>query len=250
MTSLSTIVSSLTREKKIIISELPSMGIFYNDDFEIYIYPCSLEIISEMESNIDRDDISSVILWIRLVVMNCSRYENGNYDDLKSIDLIWLYIEICKLTINDEVYVHIDGKKYPVNSSTFNYFDYSKFDINKEERVINYNGYIYSLPSVGVERCLYSYIILNKELIEKDICYDFIFFVKNRNYLTNKEIENLIVIYNDDIDDKQKEEITNVKSAFKGFIIFSIKVDGVIHDIKSKLDLTNVMNILLLNDTI
>lgn len=103
------------------------------------------------------------------------------------------------------------------------------------------------MPSVGVENSLTQYLlsISNNVGSDKynDYSYDFLFFLGKKNNLTFEEIENLITIFNFDIDDREKKKIKSIIKKFIEIIDYSLKVNNLLIDVKSRLDLENIWKV-------
>ena len=106
------------------------------------------------------------------------------------------------------------------------------------------DGFRFSMPSIGVENALTNFLLnkindINASYYNQK-SYDFLFFLGDKNSLSDDEIENLITIFNYDIDDEEKSKIKNIIHKFKDLIGYSIRVDDKIIDLKSNLDLENI----------
>ena len=103
------------------------------------------------------------------------------------------------------------------------------------------------MPSVGVENSLTQYLfsISNIDGCDKynDYSYDFLFFLGKKNNLTFEEIENLVTIFNFDIDDDEKKKIKSIIKKFIEIIDYSLKVNNLLIDVKSRLDLENIWKV-------
>ena len=78
---------------------LPSQGLFYKKDFEINIKKASKEDILDYEKNYVKDDIGTVIYLIKKIVEKNIKLSGGYvYEDIKSIDIIFIFLEIVKIT--------------------------------------------------------------------------------------------------------------------------------------------------------
>jgi len=240
----------ITQTKKIKNEILPSQGLFYPDDFSIRIKKAEVEDIIEYELNFDKDNLVSVIECIKSIVRkNVILNGDWSYEDIKSIDTIFIFLEIVKYTNNKEITINVtsdDSKKTPndviFGSQTFNYFDFSPY-VFKDNQIL-LNDYMYSLPSNGIEESLNSFF--KKKIEENDVDkwlnynHDFIFFCGNKRNLTHEEIENLILIFNNDIDDSEKENINKIVNTFSKVINYSFKVKSKTFNIKNKIDLKNI----------
>lgn len=233
---------------------LPSQGLFYKPDFEITIKKASKEDILDYEKNYVKDDIGTVIYLIKKIVEKNIKLSNGCiYEDIKSIDIIFIFLEIVKLTKGKPInLLYFDKEtdsegKIEFGSKYFNYFQFTNKllqNYSNEDRSFTINGYKYTLPSIGVENSLTNFLIVKSG--EEDAfnynnyTYDFTYFVGDKNNLKFKEIENLIQIFNFDMD---KDEMKKMKEVIKTFLPlqrYSLKKDGRIVEMNSKINLEKI----------
>lgn len=244
----------LIETKSIDVNKLPSQGLFYNDDFSIKIKKAEVEDIIDYELKFDKTNVITSIECIKRVVdKNVVLPKPYTYLDIKSVDIVFLFIEIVKYTKNADLkipYINNMGIESIINFNTdnFNYFDMSihipNYDSNTKEVVID--GYRFSLPSIGVETSLTQYLSsVSDEEAEKlkNVSFDFIFFLGSKNHLRFDEIDNLIEIFNNDIDEEEREKVANIVSKFKGIVGYTLKSEGNTIEIKSKLNLENIWKI-------
>ena len=244
----------LTNKVKIDVKKLPSQGFFYNGNFEIYIKKAEIDDIKEYESNYNRENLSSVLRKIKKIVeKNVILSKNYTYNHIKSIDIVFLFLEIVKLTknknINIEYYNDENSKSEFIDfgSKNFNYYQVSEELFNKwneKERLFDINGYKYSLPSIGVENSLTMYLI--SKSYEKDALkyneynYDFTFFLGNKEVVNFEEIENLIQIFNFDIEEDEYKKIEEVIILLNPMQKYSLKKGDRIIEMSSKLNLEKI----------
>ena len=77
---------------------LPSRGLFYKDDFNLKIKKASIEDIKEYESGFNKD-LGIIIYKIKKIVEKNLVFSSGyKFNDLKSIDVIFIFLEIVKYT--------------------------------------------------------------------------------------------------------------------------------------------------------
>lgn len=242
----------LNLRKKIDIKTLPSQGLFYPDDFDISIKKVDLEDIIDYEYNYQKDNLGQIIHKIKKIVeKNIVLNTCYNFDDIKSVDVIFIFLEIVKFSKNKAIEIkYSDEGSDKVIEFNSVFFNYQKIDESTMKSYDNKNkqfvidGYKYSLPSIGVENSLTNFLISKSN--DKDsskynnFSYDFTYFLNGKNNLTFDEIENLIQIFNFDLD---KEEITKVKKIVDTFIPlqkYSLVKNGKVIDINSKIDLENI----------
>ena len=92
------------KAKRLDLKILPSQGYFYDDDFSISIKKAKLEDINEYEVDFIRDDLSLILRKVKRVVKKNVLITDGyNFEYIKSIDIIFIFFEIVKLTRNKKI---------------------------------------------------------------------------------------------------------------------------------------------------
>ena len=240
------------KAKRLDLKILPSQGYFYDDDFSISIKKAKLEDINEYEVDFIRDDLSLILRKVKRVVKKNVLITDGyNFEYIKSIDIIFIFFEIVKLTKNKKIdinYFDEYGNNLLVNfgPNTFNYYNFDGVfnNWNKKTKEFLINGYKYSLPSMGVENSLTQFLI-NKSYEDgaekyNDYKYSFVYFVGNKEYLTPDEIENLIQIFNYDLDSDEVEKIENIIKVFSSLQRYTLKKGDKIIEITSRINLQTI----------
>jgi hypothetical protein len=252
--NLANLVKSLLNiQKEINVGELPSMGLFYNDDFKISIKKADLEDIIEYEYKWD-NDVASVISRIKKLVKKNIVLDHGySFGDIKSVDVIYLFLEIVKFTKGEPIFfVYIDSMgdelKIEFCSENFNYFKLDSNILEKynaDEKCFNMNGWKYTLPSIGVEDSLTEFLL--EKAIEGALSdynsyfYEFTHFSSNKNSLSFGEIDNLIQIFNFDISSEDLKTIKKIISTFYPIQKYSLRnKSGKIIDLNQKLNLEKI----------
>ena len=252
--NLCNILRKFCNSKKVIDkSKLPSQGLFYKDDMVIQIKRASDDHISNYEDKFVKENLSLIIQKVKKIVEDNIILTNGYiFEDIKSIDVVFLFLEIVKFTKNNVIslnYTDDTGKAENIefNTESFNYYKLSD-DImtlyNKEDKYFEINNYKYSLPSIGIENCLTQFLLnisgtpgsgkYNK------YSYDFTYFLSDRNFLGFDEIDNLIQIFNFDIDNEEKLKIKRIIQIFSPLQRYSLIKEGKEIEINSKIDLGNI----------
>ena len=97
--SLSNILKGiLNLQKKIDLKTLPSQGLFYKDDFELWIKKADVEDIIEYEYEYQKEDLGLVITRVKRIVERNTILSSGyTYFDIKSIDIVFLFCFIKKI---------------------------------------------------------------------------------------------------------------------------------------------------------
>jgi hypothetical protein len=241
-----------TKAKRIDLKILPSQGYFYDDNFSISIKKANLEDISEYEVDFIRDDLSLILRKIKRVVKkNIIIKGKYSFEYIKSIDIIFIFFEIVKLTKNKGIdinYFDEYGNNLLINfgPNTFNYYNFNNIISNWDSKTREFlvNGYKYSLPSMGVENSLTQFLI-NKSYEEDSekyngYKYSFVYFVGSKENLTTEEIENLIQIFNYDMDSDEIEKIENIIKVFSSLQRYTLKKGDKIIEITSRINLETI----------
>lgn len=239
----------LNTSKKLDLTKLPSQGKFYKDEFEIKIKKADLEDIIDYEYNFDKENVFLIVESIKKVVRkNCILPNGFLFEDIKSVDLVFLFLEIVKFTtkrkINISYYNNRLGKDDLIEFSqdNFNYFDFSKYEFDNQTKEILIDGYRFSMPSIGIESNLTQF--LAKKIREgenwSDYIYDFLFFSGNKNYLSESELENLVLIFNFDMEESEKLKVKKIVNNFMKIVGYSLKINGEVVEIKTKIDLQSI----------
>jgi hypothetical protein len=254
MSLINLIKAILNIQKRLDIKTLPSQGLFYKNDFEVWIKKADVADIIEYEHNYTRDNIGTILNKIKVIVEKNTILSPGySFNDIRSIDIIFIFFEIVRFTkgksiriryFNDEI-----GKEDIIefDSQNFNYFlideKIMKF-YNKENRSFEIDGYKYTVPTIGVEDCLSNFLISKSyepdAIKYNSFSYDFIYFLSHKNKLSFNDIDNLIHIFNYDMEDVEKKKVRNIIKIFSPIQKYSLKTNGKIIDISSKIDLEKI----------
>lgn len=235
--------------KRVDLKKLPSQGKFYDEDFELKIKKAELEDIIEYEQNYDKENIYLVVESLKGIVRKNTILSNGYvFEDIKSVDLVFLFLEIVKYTtkkpINISFFNHKIGKEDFIEFDTknFNYFDFSKYIFDEESKEILINGYRFSMPSIGLENCMTFYLAhkINDGFELKNYFFDFLFFTGNKNFMSKDELENLFIIFNYDIEESERRVIKEIVDNFVSIVGYTLNWEGEVVELKSKIDLETI----------
>ena len=244
----------LNLQKKVNVKFLPSQGLFYNDDFEISIKKADVGDIIEYEHDYIKDDLGLVITKLKKVVEKNTIFSTGySFNNLKSIDIVFLFLEIVRFTKGKAVSLtYFDdekGKEMNIEFSS-NYFNYFKIDddvmknYNSETKEFTIEDFKFTLPSIGIENCLTNYLISKSDDSDmykySNYNYDFIYFLGNKKDITFNEIDNIIQIFNYDIEESDSKKIRKVIKIFQAIQKYSLKRNGKVININSKIDLEKI----------
>lgn len=243
--------SLFKKSKNIDVKILPSKGLFYKDDFKITIHKVSKEDIIEYNNNCNSDDIMIIVNNVKNIIEKNTKFSNGyTFYDLKGVDTIFLFLEIVKYTINKKLFIKFNNTNIEFNEKNFNYYtnDMIVKNYSKEDLGILVDDYKASLPSIGVEKCLNNYIYDNYKEGDGDkwekYSYDFIYFLSDKNFLSDSEISNLIEIFNNEMCLEEKRKVKKIINNLIPFTTYSLlDNDGNIMDLKSKINLNNIWKI-------
>ena len=137
MNLINIIKSTLNAHKPIEMETLPSQGLFYKDNLKISIKKAAPEDIEEYESNYDIEDVGSIIYNLKKIVRkNTILNDEYTFGDIKSIDIIFIFLEIVKFTNGKPIvmsYINDYNIKENIefNSKNFNYFKIDEELMNK-----------------------------------------------------------------------------------------------------------------------
>lgn len=235
------------KTKKLDIEKLPSRGLFYPTELKIKITKASNEDITNYIANYS-NDILEVLKLVKIIIKR-NIILNKNYDffDLSAIDIMYIFFEIVKFTNDDDLLISYPKGTVVFNSDNFNYFNLTDEIMSyysEEDRSFNIKGFKYKLPSIGVEHSTNRFINESAErgTISKfqDKSYDFMYFMGDRTHLTYEEIENILTLFNEDLDKEDKESISYIMDLFDGINRYElITMSGDIIEMNS-LDLSKV----------
>jgi hypothetical protein len=242
------------KKKDIDLKNLPSQGLFYKDDFKITIKKVDKKEVLEYEAGYDREDLSIVLGKLkRIVEKNIILSEGYSFNHIKSIDVIFLFLEIVKLTKNKPVQLEYFNDdigmidKVDFDEKSFNYCILEEdvmSDWNSIEKCFNINGYKFTLPSIGIENSLTNFLI-NKSYDEdsskyNDYSYNFTYFLGDRDFVSFEEIENLIQIFNFDMEEEEAEKTDSLVRMFIPLQKYSLKRNNKIIEMSSKINLQEI----------
>jgi len=244
----------LNLQKKVDIRYLPSQGLFYNNDFEIIIKKADVVDIIEYEQDYIKDDLGLVITKLKKIVEKNTTFSSGyNFNNIKSIDVVFIFLEIVRFTKGKAVNLTYfddelgEEKIIEFSSNYFNYFRISEEVMkhyNKDSKEFIIEEFKFSLPSIGVENCITKYLIDKSDEYGvakyNEFNYDFIFFLGNKRSITFNEIDNLIQIFNYDIEESDSKKIGKVIKMFQPIQKYSLKRGDKIIEINSKIDLEKI----------
>jgi len=253
MSIMNVIKSLCTRNKQININELPSMGLFYPSDMKLYIGKCTKEDINTYSKSCDPTNILSIVHCMKTIVEKCVTL-NKEYckNSIKSIDMLYIFLEIVKYTTNKPILVSFYDdeigatSEIEMSSETFEYMDTTDLMqyYRSDTREFEINGYRLSLPSKGVENSLTEYLSRNvsdeSAMLLSSYSYDFIYFLGNRNIITFDEIDNLIEIFNDDMNDANKAIVSDIVMLFSKMISYNLIKNGRQIELRSKIKMSTI----------
>lgn len=250
---LSNILKSLLNlQKKINLKTLPSQGYFYKDGFEIFIKKADLEDIIEYEYQYMKDNLLMNIHKVKRVVEKNTTISDGyTFMDIKSIDVVFIFFEIVKFTMNKDISLkYFDdstGEHGEINfgPESFNYFNLDQFLSiwDEESKEFVFDGYRYSLPTIGVENSITNFLLdknMKGDAEYGKYSYDFSYFLNHKPVLNYSEIENLLQIFNFDIDNSEIDKVRNIVNRMSGVQKYSLKKDSRVIDVSSKIDLETI----------
>jgi len=241
-----------SKKKEVDLKILPSQGYFYDDNFKILIKKADINDIKDYEDNFVLDDLSIILRKVKKIVRKNIIITSGyNFEYIKSIDVIFLFFEIVKFTKNKKIKIFYfdesgDDLIVDFDSKNFNYFNFTKLEENwnSKNKEFLINGYKFTLPSLGVENSITQFLIDKSyepgSEIYNEYIYTFVYFVGNKEFLTYDEIENLIQIFNYDLDDDERIKVENIINRFSGLQRYTLKKNNKIIEITSRINLETI----------
>lgn len=251
---LNRIQNLLSKRKRIDVKLLPSQGFFYEKDFVVQIKKADEDDIIRYENGYDKENLGAVLARLKgIVERNTILPEKYRFNHIRSIDIVYIFIEIVKFTKNTAVRIDYwddetaSNKQIDFNTENFNYFelDQELLDAwNSDKRCFDIDGYSLSLPSIGVENSITGYLIEKsyEEGAERfnDYNYNFTYFLGNKDHLRFDEIDNLIQIFNFDIDREEMERIDGIVKRLVGMQRYSLRNGKRIIDLNAKINLEKI----------
>lgn len=209
-------VNIFKKYKKVDLKQLPSMNLFYKDDFTLSIKKADMEDMVEYDTYYDNENVLTMLSLIRKIVKNNTKFSNGyKFEDLIEYDLLYVFISIVKYTKGKDVTLPHNGK----DISFFDNFKYTNINeamkyYDNTTKQFAIDGFRYSLPTVGVSIAIQEYMMDKYKSVPgfnmEGLSHNFIYFLNGKNTLSFSEIENLYVIFNQEMEKKDKDIISSI----------------------------------------
>lgn len=242
------------KERKIDVKKLPSQGLFYKEGFEIAIKKADPESIAEYEKDYDAEDLGMILSRLKKIVSENILLPKGyTFNYIKSIDVVFIFLEIVAFTNNRPVMLEYYNDelgsidKIAFGEKNFNYFAIDEEMMerwNPSERCFLINGYKFTLPSIGIENSLTNYLISKSSepdaLKYNDYSYSFTYFLGNREFVTFSEIDNLIEIFNHDLEDEESNKVDSIVESFIPMQRYSLVKNSRVIEMSSKINLQEI----------
>jgi hypothetical protein len=222
--TLSDIINSITKKQKTIdTSKLPTMGLFYPDDFTIKIKKASLEDIIKYQSSYNERDIVSIIMCMKEIINKTADFGKYPMAKLKSSDLPYLFFEIVSFTNGTPIEVEYKdyntgtNNKIQFTSDNYKYADIDgrgwKYD--KEKKALTIRDYTITPPSIGLETSFGMYAQNRSNDIEfisniRNQSLTFLYLVGNKDNLNKEEFDNITEIFFNEMLQEDKEELDTI----------------------------------------
>lgn len=211
------------------IKFLPSQGYFYPKNIKITLYRGSSEDYNYFTKNIENSNFFGIIETIKIILKRRIdlKPSNFNFDNIKAIDIFYLFLEFIKLTTGHKIFF----SSVEFCSDNFMYFDFEKFtdNYNKKSREYIFNGWKFSLPSIGIETSLnrFSYDITIKGDLKKfqNSNYNLIYFLGHVSTLDYDQMINIVYTM-DDLSKEDEEYINSIVDMFSNVGIYLLIMEG------------------------
>ena len=247
---INSILNSVTlfgKKRAIDTKKLPSLGLFYKPDFSIKIRKAALQDIQEYNEKFEKSLLVVLNNVKTIIERNIILPVGYTIDDIRAIAMMYIFLEIVRWSMDrNDINVSIDGENIGFMSN-FNYFQIPELYINDYTELENsflVDGWRFSLPSIGIERSVTNFLITKEKMgtYEKYVDYNwnFMYFVHDKGELTIQEIDNLLVIFNDDMSDEDKEKIDDIIDTFSGFLRYHVNYKDKSVAIDNNIDLEHI----------
>lgn len=212
--------------KEIYVNDLPSQGYFYDRNLKITISKGSDKDREFFNKSLGNSNIFGIISTIITILKKYVKFNLSDFkfNALRAIDLFYLFVEFVKFTKEDEVFFNsVEFDKY-----NFVYFNFISFldNYDKKTREFVFDGWRFSMPSIGVETSLnhFSHELSVRGELEKyqDSNFNLIYFLGNRIELSYNDMINLIQSL-EDLDNHEIEKIDSIVSNFSTLGIYVLK---------------------------
>jgi hypothetical protein len=235
--------SLLNKEKELDLKKLPSMGIFYKDDFSIKIRKTNKIDIKKYTDNFEKNVIV-ILNNIKILVNNSITLpQTYTINDIKSIDIMYIFFKIVEYTTGNDIPIIHKGNRIGLIENFYNFEipeECNKY-YNKEDRQFVIDDWRFSLPCIGIEKCVTEFL-LKKDIVGQSIFYtglnwNFMYFLSNKSYLSDDEIENLLTIFSKELSDEDKKITNDIIEKFSGFMKYKIKYGNELISIDNNIEL-------------
>ena len=215
--------------KTINIKYLPSQGYFYPPNLKMTMYSGKDVDHEYFLKNLKNSNIFGIIETVKYVLNKRIKIEakNFSFEQIRAIDLFYIFINFVKFTTGERIY--FSGVEFISNN--FMYFNFEEYAEYYEETTREYifDGWRFSLPSIGIESSLnkFSYEITIKGELKKyqNSNYNLIYFLGNQYKLNYEEMLNIILIM-DDLSKKDKSYINEIVEKFSNVGIYLLISEG------------------------
>jgi hypothetical protein len=225
---ISTIFSIFKTDKKDIdINTLPSQGYFYPSNLEIKIHRGNIQDQITFQYGLSNSNIFGIIDTVKSILSNRISFKpkSFKFNSLRAIDIFYLFIEFVKYTTGEPIY--FNGIEF--KSDNFIYFDFEQFKDNYYNKEFDFDGWRFSLPSIGIETSLnhfsYELAVKGKSEEYKDGNYNLIYFLGDRTELSYDQIINLVETF-DDLEEDDKEYINEIVEKFSKCGLYFLIEEG------------------------
>lgn len=214
---------------KVDIPSLPSQGYFYPDNTEIIVSKGNIDDQIKYHQGINNTNIFGIIDTVKSILKDRLSFKPSSFkfNDIRAIDIFYIFIEFVKYTNDERIY--FNGIEF--TSNNFIYFDYYKYinDYDSDSREFIYDGWRFSLPSIGVETSLsrfaYELTINGKSEDYQNSNYNLMYFLGKKSEVSYDEIVNLIEVF-DDLDEPQQNELNEIVFRFAKSGLYFLMEEG------------------------
>lgn len=213
------------KKKVVDLNKLPSKNLFYPQGFKITLKPVEKTYIENFKTSFISSNKNPILIsrLMKKIVKN-SIIEKDNFEEILSIDIMYLFIIIVNISYSDKFKIEEKLKH-------FNFDKYRDY-YNDQEKVFEIKGFKYAPPKCLIQEDVINFVLntglkRQKEIPERAL--NFIFFIKDKKRLKTEEIDNLLTIFSEELSDNDKKLINLIVQKFSGMNIYKLKNNKVLN---------------------
>lgn len=214
-------------------SKLPTKGLFYSDDLEIFAKGLTKKELFDFYNifsyeNVNTDRLYKTMVLYSLLKKGLKFTKKFNYKYIKTYDVLYLSLFIINLSIDGGALINpnYDLFKNVIHSISYdkmieNLYDFnlevSSFDnyqifYDKKKKSYNIDGYLYCPPSIGLNMSLINILSVNENINPTAIIFSN-FQKYNKNSIKENDLLNMSILY-ESYPDNELKKLFHINSIF------------------------------------